>query len=190
MYYNLIEKQFKPMVIFLSMFFYPFFLVGIVALFLEFNIGVLLVLLMFILAYIGFIMLVRKECNNKNYYLIIHDNKIEINHPDEHKTKKVVEICYEDIIQLEYYRLCSIISWVQMFLGGSCPKSVYITYNKYKGFEKDVCDLVGYMDLQDIKKIAMDKNIKLVIKTLINTPYYTAPPIIVNLFSITSYTNT
>ena len=62
--------------------------------------------------------------------------------------------------KLEYYKLSSVLSWLQL-INGVFPKCVYIKHNSCGKVE---CEPIGYMNISDIKKISKDINIKLVIK--------------------------
>lgn len=158
--YNLSEKQFKPAVIFLSIIFSPLLLGVLAVLIFNFDMIALIIFLMLLLVYIILIIFYKKISNNKNHNLIIYDCKMVINYPNFNNMKHVLEIDYNSIIKLEYYKISSLVSWFQL-LNGVVPKCVFITYIK-NGIE--VCELMGHMDLNDIKKITNDKNIKLVIK--------------------------
>jgi len=158
--YNLSEKQFKPAIIFLSIIFCPLFLGVLVVLSCNFDIMILSIFLILLLIYVLLILFYKKISNNKNHYLIIYDSKMIINYPNINKIKHVLDINYENIIKLEYYKITSITSWFQL-LNGVLPKCIFITYIKDG---KEVCELMGHMELKDIKKIANDKKIKLIIK--------------------------
>ena len=158
--YNLSKKQFKPAIIFLSIIFYPLFLGVLAVLICNFDIIILITFLMLLLVYIILIIFYKKISNNKNYNLIIYDCKMVINYPNIKKMKHVLEIYYDSIIKLEYYKISSLVSWFQL-LNGVVPKCVFITYIK-NGIE--VCELMGHMEFKDINKIANDKKINLIIK--------------------------
>ena len=158
--YNLSEKQFKPAVFFLSIIFFPLLLGVLAVLICNFDMIILIIFLMLLLVYITLIIFYKKISNNKNHNLIIYDCKMVINYPNINNMKHILEISYDSIIKLEYYKITSLVSWFQL-LNGIVPKCVFITYIKNG---KEVCELMGHMELNDIKKIANDKNIKLIIK--------------------------
>ena len=159
--YNLSEKQFKPCVIFISLEFIPILVLLIVALILDFSISILIVFLFLLSMYIFLIVLFKKLYVKENSNLILYDNKMVINYPNINNCNNVLEINYDDIIKLEYFRLFSIVSWFQLFYSWVLPKCVYITYEE----NYDVrCELMGHMDLKDVKKIAIEKGIELKIK--------------------------
>ena len=158
--YNLSEKQFKPTIIFLSIIFYPLLLGVLAVLISSFDIMILIIFLMLLLVYVVLIIFYKKISNNKNHNLIIYDCKMVINYPNINNVKHILEISYDSIIKLEYYKITSLVSWFQL-LNGIVPKCVFITYIKNG---EEVCELMGHMELNDIKKIANDKNIKLIIK--------------------------
>ena len=159
--YNLSEKQFKPCIIFMSILFLPLISSLIVVLILHFTICVLIVFLILLSLYVFLIILFRKLYNKENTNLILYENKMVINYPNVNNCKNSLELNYDDIIKLEYYRLSSIVSWFQLVYNYVLPKCVFITYDK----NYDVrCELMGHMDLKDIKKIANEKGIKLIIK--------------------------
>ena len=158
--YNLSEKQFKPAFIFLSIIFYPLLLGVLAVLICDFDIMILIIFIFLLLVYIILIVFYKKISNNKAHNLILHDCRMVINYPNINNMKHVLEIYYESIIKLEYYKMTSLISWFQL-LNGVVPKCIFITYIKDG---KEVCELMGYMDLKDIIKIANDKKIKLLLK--------------------------
>ena len=158
--YNLSNKQFKPSIIFISIIFFPIFFGLIAVLTFNFDIFIFVVFLFVLLFYILLIMLYKKISNNKNHYLVIHEEMMEIHYSNGKKISQSLTINYNEIIKIEYFRMSSIISWLQV-INGVVPKCVYVTYTK---FGKEDCELIGYMDLKDIKKLTNDKKIKLIVK--------------------------
>lgn len=133
-------------------------LLGIIAVFLwNFDI---IILIIFLSIYVFLILFFRKISNNKNHHLIVHEEMMEINYSNDNKVKYSLTINYDDIIKIEYYKLFSIFSLLNL-INGVVPKCVFVTYTKYV---EEVCELIGHMDLQDIKKITNDKKIKLIVK--------------------------
>lgn len=155
--YYLDEKQFKPAIIFTSIIICPM-LIGLIAvLIFSFDIAILIIFVSILLIYIFLITLFKKISKNKQHYMILSDDKLVINYPNINKNKNTLEIFYKDIICFEYYRIYSLLGWVQV-LNGVFPKCVFITYeNNYE----EVCELLGYMNISDIKKIAVFKKNKI-----------------------------
>lgn len=158
--YNLSEKQFKPAIIFLSIIFYPLFLGVLAVLICNYDISILIIFLLLLVAYIVLIVFYKRISSNKAHNLILEDCKMVINYPNINRMKNTLEIYYDSIIKLEYYKMTSLISWFQL-LNGVVPKCIFITYVKDG---KEISELMGYMDLKDIKKISNDKKIKLIVK--------------------------
>lgn len=158
--YYLDEKQFKPMVIFLSFLFFPPIIVFGIFIVLEEQYSLLVLELLIIAIYSIIILMIRRSCNNKKNYLLIHDEMFEIYYPNigEYANELKVDFC--DIIEITYYRITSIRGWLQI-LGYVSPKCAYITYSKYGNKRTE---LMGFFDLNDIKKITNESGVKLKIK--------------------------
>lgn len=158
--YYLNEKEFKPMLIFLSVVFLPCIISLGIIMFFDFRLIILIVALSMLIIYILLIFILRKVSRNKENCLIIHDELFEIYYPNIGDGSHSLNVNLCDIIEIEYYRITSIRGWLQI-LGYAGPKCTYITYQKYG---RKITELMGFFDLRDIKKITDEKGIKLKIK--------------------------
>jgi hypothetical protein len=157
--YNLSKEQFKSAFIVISILFLPMFLGLITIIIYNFEILILIIFLILLILYIVLIIFYKKISNNNNHYLMLYSKKMEI-HYHNNKMNYVKTIKYDNIIELEYYKLSSVLSWLQL-INGVFPKCVYVKHNSCGKVE---CEPIGYMNISDIKKISKDINIKLVIK--------------------------
>lgn len=158
--YYLDEKQFKPMLIILSVIFLPFIVLLGIIMFLDFELIILVIELSILIIYIMLIFILRKDSKSKGNYLIIHDEMFEIYYPNIGEGTHKLKINFCDIIEIKYYKITSIRGWLQI-LGYVVPKCTYITYKKYG---KKITELMGFFDLNDIREITNKKGIKLIIK--------------------------
>ena len=67
--------------------------------------------------------------------------------------------CIINIVQIEYYKINSFISWLQ-FLSYQIPKVAFITIHEN---ENIITKAIGYFEKNDLIKICESKNIKLII---------------------------
>ncbi len=158
--YYLNEKEFKPMLIFLSVIFLPFIVLLGIIMFLDFRLIILAIAVILLIVYILLILVLRKSSKNRENYLLIHEDMFEIYYPNIGEGTHKLKINFCDIIEIKYYKITSIRGWFQI-LGYVGPKCTYITYKKYG---KKITELMGFFDLRDIKKITNEKGIKLIIK--------------------------
>ena len=157
--YYLEQKQFKPAMVLFGLLFIPI-LIGInIANVVFFRVELLIVSLVVLIVYLSIILFFWRLSKRKEHYLLINKNGVEILFHDSISGKIKVELSFEQIIKIEYYRINSIRSWFMLY-SYVFPKCVYITY-KIGGEEQT--KFIGYMDLKDIKQIANDKNIKLIV---------------------------
>ena len=157
--YYLEQKQFKPAMVLFGLLFIPI-LIGInIANVVFFRVELLIVSLVVLIVYLSIILFFWRLSKRKEHYLLINKNGVEILFHDSIRGKIKVELSFEQIIKIEYYRINSIRSWFMLY-SYVFPKCVYITY-KIGGEEQT--KFIGYMDLKDIKQIANDKNIKLIV---------------------------
>lgn len=90
---------------------------------------------------------------HKNY-LILHDEKMEIMYTDASNSKaKHMCLQYGQIRQIEYYRLCSLLSWIQLVFNYIFPMCVFVTYISDADGEEYSAN-IGYLRLREVKEIA------------------------------------
>lgn len=158
--YYLNEKEFMPLVIFLSVIFVPPLILLFIVLFFEFELVLLLTTVGVLLIYIFSIIISKKATNAEGHYLIVHDDSFEICYPNIGNGTHALNVKFSDVIEIEYFRITSIRGWCQL-LGYVVPKCTYITYLN-NGIK--TTDLIGFFDLKDIKSITSKNGIRLKIR--------------------------
>lgn len=154
------QKQFIPAMILLGIPFIPCIISLIIANIILFKVELLIVLLIILMIYLTIVFILWKLSRRKNHYLLLKEDEVEIVFHDFSNGKEKLNLSVNQIIKIEYYRITSIKGWLMLF-SYIFPKCLYITY---KINEVENTKFIGYMDLKDIKKIATDKKIKLIIK--------------------------
>ena len=155
---DLEKKGLKPIIIFLSTMFLPVIISLIICLINDFDITILIITIVILLLFIIIIYICFNIFNKKNKLMKITKIGFEIN---LYKSGKLIHtglIKFNEIDYLIYYRITSIMGWFALFSYIS-PKSVIVVYKKNIQNE-----LLGYMDLKDIKKISKESNVKLIVK--------------------------
>ena len=157
--YFLEQKQFKPLMILLGIPFIPC-IIGLICInIMDFNFNYLFILLIILLIYLTLIFVLWRLSKKKNNYILVKDDKVELEFHDSFEGKIKMELKSNQISKFEYYRINSIKGWL-MIHSYVCPKCVFLTYN-IKGEEQT--KFIGYLDLEDIKEIAKITNSELVI---------------------------
>lgn len=154
------KKGLLPLLILLHSVMLPLFGVLIAILITEFSIPNLLIALFFVFFYLSILLAMLKETSTHKYYLTIKDGIFEIVYPRVKKGDKLI-IASNEIIQLEYYKLFSLVGWLDAFGGGAMTKFVLITYINDDG--EKVRRGMGYLDYKDILSIAKENHIRLVV---------------------------
>ena len=149
--------QFKPMAILISVAFLPFIIFGSIFVLLQRNIGAMIVFMSLSCVYALCMVICRKCVKSEKYYLMLHERYLEIVYPNIGSGKGKVNIEYDKIIRFEYYKITSIRAWLQLY-NYVLPQCVYITYTDD---EKEKCELMGYMNLEAIKKISAEYGVEL-----------------------------
>lgn len=152
------KKGLKPMIILWSILFLPCIISLIIYLIIAFEITILIIEIVILLAYLIILLICFNVFNKKDKMLKLTKIGFEIS---IYKSGKLIHtglIKFAEIDYIVYYRLTSIVSWFAAFSYIS-PKSVIVVYKKNVQNE-----LLGYMDLKDIKKISNENKIKLIIK--------------------------
>ena len=156
---DLSRAQFKPLVIFVSLFFIPAIVGLVFAIVKSFLVAKLIWLLVFIIAFIGVILMIYKSSHSKKYTLSINNGFLTAvcQPPIGNLTELTVK--YEDIIELEYYRMRSILSWIILPLSSFCvPRCVEIAFRENGN---EVAQWLGYMTYDEVKRVAAATGSKL-----------------------------
>ena len=155
--YYLENKQFKPAMILFGIPFIPSIIGLIIANIMVFEIELLIVLLLVLVVYITIVLILWKISKRKNHYLLLKNDEIEIVFHDFFNGKTKLELPYNKIKNIEYYRITSLKGWLMLF-SYVFPKCVYITY-EINGEEQT--KFIGYMDYKDVKEVAKNNNIEI-----------------------------
>ena len=98
-----------------------------------------------------------KVTRNKDYYLLGKENGLEMVIEEIGNNEKL-ELKYNQIIKIEYYKITSITNWIFEFFQIFCIRCAYITYIANA---EEVTRLIGCLSYKEIKEIAQKTNIKL-----------------------------
>lgn len=157
--YYLEQKQFKPSMILLGILFVPCIIGLIIANVMLLDFELLIILFIIIVIYLMIIIILWKISRNKNHYILIKDNIMELKFLDSFNGETKFELKFDDIIRFEYFRINSIRGWLMMYTL-VYPKSVFLTYN-LNGDEQT--KHIGYLDINDVKEISKITNSDLII---------------------------
>ena len=155
MIYDLSKNAWKAYVIIAGLFFVPFCVAFIILTILDFSTTMLIVTICLNLVYAIIIVIIRIVTNNRvSRAIFIEENVVEI------VTKEFnIKLGFDELVEIEYYRLISIKTWLLVLFNCPLPTYTYITYiNKY-GVENYM--FIGYLDYKDVKEIAQKTNTKL-----------------------------
>ena len=103
------KNQFKPAVIFFSMLFLPPIIALIIAYAVVLEIVLLIIMLSFSLVYIAIIITMLCISKNKKWFILIEEDYVQIQYLDNFQGEINIKINYEEIKQIEYCRITSII---------------------------------------------------------------------------------
>ncbi len=150
---------FKPMLILLSVLFLPAIIDYLFLLIGGFSIEMLVIFVLLLSIYILPLCIVFNLSRSKSHYLKVDGNFLEINYPIRGaESPTVIEI--KNIVKVEYYKILSIRSWCLLFhcIG---PQSTFITY---LSDGKEIRNLIGYPDLNELRQVFKDINLNVVMK--------------------------
>ena len=117
-------------------------------------IGVAIILILLI-----FLFILKKHLNKTKHFLILQPDSIEVKLNDE----IILSLKNHNIIELTYYKLFSLRGLSNLFFSFIVNKSVFATYyNSAEG--KKITELLGHMSLNEVKNIANQMHVKLIIK--------------------------
>ena len=151
---------FYPMLIILSLVFLPMIALGILWLFYAEDFMPLVAITVVSIIYFSLLIMARKISKSSKYYLICHEDCLEINYPNLAKKNELhFQIQNTDILQFDYCKLFSMKAWLLIPVF-DLPQCVFMTYMENN---TNVCKLIGYMEYADIQKLAQKANVGLVV---------------------------
>ena len=146
----------KPELVFTSIISFPIIALSLIATFLDFQIKFLVTSLSIVILYSAIVFFIYKASKSKKYYIYLEGDFLIINYINMHCSK----INIGNISKVEYYKMSSVKNWILLH-SYVLPQCVFITYQN-DGVE--VCDNLGYPQLNEIKKLCTDAGINFVIK--------------------------
>lgn len=153
------KAQFKPIIILLSVLFVPSISALIVCCFLIPSIPIYCILFSFLIIYCLSIFAIKKESNSHRNFIKIGENSLIIKFDNFSADDNENEIMFNDIIQIDYYKINSVISWIGL-LSMQCPK---IAFLKYTCDNKVIQKPIGYFEKVDIERMCFTHSIKLIV---------------------------
>ena len=155
--YYLRPREFLELAIIYSIVFVPIIIVSIILCIISFEIKALIILLVSFALYLLIMFICWKVTRNKDCYLLVKENGLEMV-IEGLSGKEKLELKYNQIIKIEYYKITSITNWIFVFFQFFCIRCAYITYIANA---EEVTKLIGCLSYKEIKEIAQKTNIKL-----------------------------
>lgn len=153
------KAMLQPMIIVLSVFFIPIIIVLTIYCIVFSNFQGYIILASFIFLFIVCIIATIKEAYSQRNFIKINDSFFEIKFDNLSSNGQAIIVNYDDIVQIDYYKINSFISWLQL-LSYQIPKVAFITIHEN---ENIITKAIGYFEKNDLIKICESKNIKLII---------------------------
>ena len=149
------KRLFFPVFCLVSAIFIPLFVLSLLAIILvESSVGYICITTLF-LVYIGIVISIKFGISkNKDCFTVTQD-AICFNHYHKGESTRTL-IPFSQIIQVDYYRMGSIISWFLCLHSFVLPRCVFVTYTETTGEEKTV--LLGYILKKDAESLFHDWN--------------------------------
>lgn len=158
--YYLEKKQLQSQLILLSAVFLPFVIITLIAYFITFDKIAIIILSSILVVYTIIVFVLFFLSMKKSNYLKVMDNTLIINYPNINGGNGYLEIISNKIISIDYYKITTPKNWLMLF-NYVLPKCVYITYQDANN--KFCRDFIGYLDINDIKRISRQLNVKLAV---------------------------
>lgn len=149
----------KPIIIILSVLFIPSIIVLAIYCIIFSNFQGYIILAIFSFLFIVGIIVAIKEAYSQRNYIKINTSFFEIKFDNLSSNGQAIIVNYDDIVQIDYYKINSFISWLQL-LSYQIPKVAFITIHEN---ENIITKAIGYFEKNDLIKICESKNIKLII---------------------------
>ena len=153
------KAMLQPMIIVLSVFFIPIIIVLTIYCIVFSNFQGYIILASFSFVFIVCIIATIKEAYSQRNYIKINTLFFEIKFDNLSSNRQAIIVNYDDIVQIDYYKINSFISWLQL-LSYQSPKVAFITIHEN---ENIITKAIGYFEKNDLIKICESKNIKLII---------------------------
>ena len=152
---------FVPFCIIVSLPLFPLLFFCLIQVVKNFEANYLYILIFIVLLYFLLLTLAYFYSKSKKNYLIIEEKGyIGIKYPGIQGNLNTLDIKLEDIIRIEYYRLCSVKSWLLLF-DALAPKCAFIIYTSNN---KEKCVHIGYPKYCEIKKMCNNHSIDFKVK--------------------------
>lgn len=155
--YYLRPREFLELAIICSILSVPINIGLIISCIISFALDLLIILLVSFAIYLLIMFICWKVTRNKDYYLLVKENGLEMV-IEELGSNEKLELKYNQIIKIEYYKITSITNWIFEFFQIFCIRCAYITYIANA---EEVTKLIGCLSYKEIKEIAQKTNIKL-----------------------------
>ena len=151
--YFLNRGYFYPMLILLSIMFWPIIVMALLCLFSAGNLASIIATVLVTFSYFALIWLVYKVSKSTQYYLICSSSQLKICYPNLAKNSSTLVIENEKVIQFEYFRLFSIKAWF-LIPFYDLPQCVFMRFMQE---DVEVCKQIGYMSYADILALAKQR---------------------------------
>ncbi|MBP3576088.1 MAG: hypothetical protein J6J55_06280 [Paludibacteraceae bacterium] len=145
------KKQFLPTLIAVSALLLPAVVMLAIGFFLCFEMHFLVFLCAFVLTYIVVALFLWRVSRREAFFLELTESKAKIVYEDALKGKTELQLSFQEIHSLTYYRINSIKGWFMTLIAYRFPKSVHLEYTD----GTTICgSFIGYLDYADIQAIA------------------------------------
>jgi len=152
--YDLDRSMFISASVFFSIIFLPMIAMCVVGLCIEFVRGILVSALGLFALYAALMIYLWLSSHKHKNYLLLRDGEVEIIYTDASNSKtKHMYLQYDQIRRIEYYRLHSLLSWLQLVANYVFPMCVFVTYVSNADGEEYAAN-VGYLRHREVKEIA------------------------------------
>jgi len=159
----LLKGLFLPMFISVSVLFLPFLVVFLISFFVDFHTTILIAFIVMFIVYIGITIICYRYSLSPKNYMLLKDDSIYFHYVKE-KNYNVIDkdIKVKDILQIEYYKISSIIGWLLMFTQCFAVRSASILENTPE-LNENQWSYIGYFSTKQIKFISQMYGIPLVV---------------------------
>lgn len=145
------KKALKPSVIVLSVVFVPLILITLIWMIAAFHVAALILFFMLSALYGAALYLAYRHARSTKNYLALTEQYIEIVYPEVNFERGLLQLPYEAIVEFTHYKMISWEALKNLVNYGAMPNCVYITYVSYG---RQVKELIGHLDYNEIKEIA------------------------------------
>ena len=149
---------FKPMMIIISIIYFPIAIASAFILFSELRLEIIVVSVLLFVFYLFCSFGIYKHSVSKKYFITTNNDYITIKYPNIGTQELTLKS--NQILKIEYYKLSSIVAWYNL-CNYICPQCVFITFI-YDG--KEMCKHIGYPNFDEISKLCAEFNVNFVTK--------------------------